>query len=119
MYFCMIPENATPEPTTEPTSGPSTAPTPGTIREVTPGYNLDGVAKSLRTGFPSFSEKTDDEIAVILNAGCDAIDAQGQPQAAADAIQTFGIEVYDAAFSVSAAIVLYCPQYVDMLKSTS
>ena len=114
-----------PSVTAAPTTAPAESPTPtaspsdvvaGSLREITPGYDLAGTANSLRTGFPSFAEKTDDEIAIILNAGCDAIDLKGQPQAAADAIQTYDIEVYDAAFSVSAAIVLYCPEYTNFLK---
>jgi hypothetical protein len=104
--------SASPEPTTSATAGP---PAEVTIRTVTEGYDLASTANSLRTGFPSFEQKTDEEIELILNAGCDAIDATGTPEAAADTIQSYGIELYDAAFSVSAAIVLYCPEYSPFL----
>jgi len=100
---------------------PSAAPTEpgapaGQIRPVQEGFSLENVAQTLRTGFPSFAQKSDDEIAAILNAGCDGIDAKGTPQAGADAIQAYGIEVYDAAFSLTASISLYCPEYSAFLK---
>lgn len=106
-------------PTAEPTAEPTTQPTAaGDIRPLQDGFSLENVAQTLRTGFPSFAEKTDDEIETILNAGCDGIDAGGTPQAGADAIQAYGIEVYDAAFSLTASISLYCPEYSSFLKSS-
>lgn len=99
-------------------AAPISSPTPTAvivIRPVNPGYSLESVADSLRSGFPTYAEKTDDEIATILNAGCDAMDANHTPESAADAIQQYGIDTFDAAFSVSAAIALYCPEYVDFL----
>lgn len=89
------------------------------IRPVNPGYSLESVSGSLRSGFPSYAEKSDEEIATILNAACDAMDAKHTPESAADAIQTYGIEPFDAAFSVSASIALYCPEYVEFLGRAS
>ena len=104
-------------PTAAPTSAPTAAGAPaGQIRPIQEGFSLENVAQTLRTGFPSFAQKSDDEIATILNAGCDGIDAAGTPQAGADAIQKYGIEVYDAAFSLTASISLYCPEYSAFLK---
>jgi len=110
-----------PAPTAAPTAAPTDAPTePGTpageIRPLQDGFSLDNVANTLRSGFPSFADKSNDEIVTILNAGCDGIDAKGTPQAGADAIQAYGIEVYDAAFSLTASISLYCPEYAAFLK---
>ena len=94
---------------------PGETPTDVTMREAQEGFSLESVAKTLRTGFPSFAEKTDDEIAVILNAGCDAVAATGTPEAGADAIRTYGIDAYDAAFSLTASIQLYCPELAPAL----
>jgi len=112
------PTTSAPSPTAsgEPTIAPTATPPAGEIREITEGFSLEGVTGVLRQGFPSFAEKTDDEIVIILNASCDAMDAEGTPEAGADAIQAFGIETYDAAFSVSAAIQLYCPEYQIFLQ---
>lgn len=112
------------DPATPSATQPSTAtqppaatqpPSDVTVREIQEGFDLPTVAKTLRTGFPSFAPKTDDEIVVILNAGCDAIAATGTPEAGADAIRTYGIEAYDAAFSLTASIQLYCPEYAQFL----
>ena len=103
---------ATPGPTTTPKSAATPA---GEIREVSPGFHLDNVTEAMHSGLPSYADKSADEIAVILNAACDAMDLKNNPQAAADAIQTYGIDAYDAAFSVSAAIQLYCPEYQSFL----
>jgi len=101
-------------PTPEPT--PTTSPAPaGEIRPLQPGYDLANVSDTIRGGFPSFEGKTDDEIEVMLNAACDAMDAKKTPEAGADALQSFGIDAYDAAFTVSAAISLYCPEYAAFL----
>lgn len=88
----------------------------GKMRPLQDGFDLANVSDTLRNGFPSFANKSDDEIEVILNAACDAMDDKGTPQAGADMIQTYGIAVYDAAFSVTAAIQLYCPEYKAFLR---
>ena len=97
------------------TPAPSGTPADVTVREIQEGFDLPTVAKTLRTGFPSFAKKSDDEIVVILNAGCDALEETGAPESGADAIRTFGIEPYDAAFSLTASIKLYCPEFGEFL----
>ncbi|MGC4174717.1 hypothetical protein [Demequina sp.] len=109
-------DSAEPSPSATPTTSPAAA---GDIRPIQDGFTLTNVTETLRTGFPSFAEKTDDEIVVILNAGCDGIDAEGTPQAGADAIQSHGIDAYDAMFAVTASISLYCPEYSAFLGPTS
>jgi len=114
------PTTSAPSPTAsgEPTAAPTNTPPAGEIREVTEGFHLEGVGDVLRQGFPSYAEKSNEEIEVILNAACDAMDAQGTPESGAEAIESFGIETYDAAFSVSAAIQLYCPEYQIFLQGS-
>lgn len=92
----------------EPTPGPTTA---AELRAVVEGYELASTANALRAQFPTWEPFSDEEVAVILNAGCDGIDAQGTPVGGADAIVAFGIEPADAAFGVLAAISTYCPEY--------
>ncbi len=109
-------------PTPAPTTTAGAAPTAdaskphGEIRAIQPGFDLANVSNALRSGFPSYAQMSDDQIEVILNAACDAMDEKGIPQAGADAIQTYGIDTYDAAFSVSAGIQLYCPEYKAFLS---
>jgi hypothetical protein len=100
---------------TAPSAGSSGAPA-SKIRPIQDGFDLANVSATLRSGFPSFAEKSDSEIENILNAACDAMDESGTPQAGADKIQEYGIAVYDAAFSVTAAIQLYCPEYKAFLS---
>jgi|GEM_PF-2005081 len=112
--------SATPSATASgtPTPAPTSSPAPTgevTIRPLQPGYDLANVSDTIRGGFPSFEGKTDEDIEVILNAACDAMDTSKTPEAGADAMQAYGIAVYDAAFTVSAAISLYCPEYVAFL----
>jgi len=118
--FALTLSACTNDPGTSPgaTNSPAASPSapPAKIRPVAPGYDLPGTAGSLRAGFPSFKDLTDDEIAIILNAGCDGIDATGTPQGGADAIVAKKIEPGDAAFSVLAAITLYCPEYSAFLS---
>ena len=121
------PTGQSPDPSTSPSDTPSAAPsTPAspaptktpenvTIREIQSGFDLANVSETLRQGFPSFAQKTDAEIEIILNAGCDAMAATGNPVAGADTIRTYGIEAYDAAFSVTASIQLYCPEFTEFL----
>jgi len=104
--------SATPEPT-----APGPDPAAVKIRDVAPGYDLAGTATSLRTGFPSFAELSDEEIAVVLNAGCDGMDATSTPEGGADAIVAYGIEAGDAVWGVLAAVTLYCPEYSAFLGS--
>ena len=71
---------ATPGPTTTPKSADTPA---GEIRDVTDGFDLASTADALRTGFPSFADQTrTTRSRSILNAGCDGIDATGNPSAA-------------------------------------
>lgn len=109
------PTATTPAATPAPTATADATKPAGEIRPIQDGFHLANVADTLRGGFPSFADKTDDEIVVILNAGCDALDKNPNPQAGADAIQAYGIDVYDAAFSLTASIQLYCPEYVSFL----
>ena len=107
-------------PATTASGSPTTEPTGNvTIRPIQEGYHLDNVSDTIRGGFPSYADKTDDEIATILNAGCDAMDAKGAPQAGADAMQAFGISAADAAFTLSASISLYCPEYAAFLNGST
>ncbi len=94
---------------------PTKTPEDVKIRAIQDGFVLETVAGTLRQGFPSFAEKTDAEIETILNAGCDAMEASGAPESGADAIRTYGIEAYDAAFSLTASIQLYCPEFTKFL----
>jgi len=107
-------------PATTASVAPSTSAAPASkIRPIQEGFDLANVSDTLRKSFPSFATKTDAEIENILNAACDAMDEAGTPQAGADKIQEYGIDVADAAWSVTAAIQLYCPEYAAFLGGGS
>ena len=124
-----LPITSTPAPTdvqatTEPTTSAAPSATAGaktpdaadvTMRDIVAPYDLVTTSTSLRTGFASWNVYTDDEIAIILNAGCDALDAEGNPVAAADAMAAYGLAPADAAFGVLASISNYCPEYSEFL----
>jgi len=106
-------------PTSAPTDGPTTAPTPPTgevtIRAIVEGAVLESTANALRTQFPTWAQFDDGQIEEILNAGCDALDREGNPIAGADAIAGYGLEAPEAAFGLYAAISNYCPEYTQFV----
>jgi hypothetical protein len=114
---CTPDAEVTPSPTAASpsvTSSPEPSPSPSSsaeLRDVVEGFELASTANALRAQFPTWEPFSDGEVAVILNAGCDGIDAEGTPVGGADAIVTFGIDPADAAFGVLAAISTYCPEY--------
>lgn len=106
--------SASPTPSALVTEAPTApAPTPAdvTIRAIVEGAVLESTANALRTQFPSWAQFDDAQIEEILNAGCDALDAEANPIAGADVIASYGLEAPEAAFGLYAAISNYCPEY--------
>ena len=128
------PVTSTPGPTAEqPTDAPTTSAAPSAtagaktpnaadvkkMRDIVAPYDIVTTSTSLRTGFASWAPFSDEDIVIILNTGCDAMDAEGTPVAAADAMAVYGLDPADAAFGVLAAISNFCPEYSEFLGGSA
>lgn len=87
----------------------------GTIRPVVDGFVLDDVAMALQA-MPSWEAMNLADIEVALNASCDAIAVAGDPLQGVAALESRGIAGFDAAMGVSAAITIYCPEWLQLLQ---
>ena len=109
---CSSESDPTPEPTapvTE-TGTPRLSEADVTIRSVLPAYDFEDVSNTLRTS-AGWADFTNQDITVLLNGTCDALDVNPEPQSAIDYLGTHGIVAMDMFLGVSAATTILCPEH--------
>lgn len=104
--------SSTPDPTVAPSATPSETPTqqPASQRPLVEGYDFDDIANTIRTS-PGWADKDNNQIMVLLNGTCDALDANATPEAAVTYLTGEGIGGVDVFLGVSAATTILCPEH--------